>query len=43
MSAGRLDETMATRKRTGREQVVRELVAARRLLAEAKDVAASSA
>jgi len=37
--AGRLDEDMATRKRHSREQVVRKLATADRMLGEGKDVA----
>jgi hypothetical protein len=40
LSAGRLDEIMATRKRHSPEQVVRKFMAADRLLAEGKDTAA---
>src|ERR1700756_334963 len=38
--AGRLDKVMATRKRHSPEQIVRKLMAADRLLAEGKDIAA---
>jgi putative transposase len=38
--AGRLDKTMATRKRHSPEQVVRKLTTADRLLTEGHDVAA---
>jgi hypothetical protein len=38
--AGRLDKIMATRKRHSPGQIVRELMAADRLLAEGKDTAA---
>ena len=39
MWAGRLDDTMATRKRHTAEQVVRKLATADRMLGEGKDVA----